>query len=307
MSNNILLGPAAICGCGGNVNNFQCCQVADLGMIYEEEPEYSANNPCKPTRTDEIITPEEGEPYCESTPDAEPYGQILDYTRACARLVVWTKAKIINRSIFGQRYVLYSRQRDDLPTENCQNPILCPAENEIYTCCAKEWDGFSDNQIQLGGPYNGCSLNEEDCEVNCDDATPQIYKFGVSNCSLNGKVLAGYAIAPDNWWFLDSDEYQNVEEQIIENNPYGEADVTIYAHFQLEWKPIRCKTNGGLVGSPCNGEGKINTREGRCGGESNIQGLSDKDEREKAVKITAAIGWSLGDCGYTPQNACNKI
>jgi hypothetical protein len=302
MSNKIT-GPVAICGCGGNSNNFQCCQVADLGMIYEKEPEYETGNPCKQARIDTIVDTGEGV-ECNTEYTESPHGRILNYRRACARLVVWTGAKIKGSISYNNKYVLYSRQRADLPTEDCQNPIICPAENEIYTCCNTS---NTQSRSQTGGPYDGCSVDEDLCETDCSGATPQIYKFGMSNCSLDGNILAGYAIAPSNWWFLNSDEYQVVENQIIQNNPYGEAPVTIYAHFQVEWKPIRCDTRGGFTSEPCNGEGRINDRAGRCGGQHNVLGLVDKDEREKAVKITVAIGWSLGDCGYTPQEACNKI
>jgi hypothetical protein len=315
-----LVGPLAICGCGNqNISEqLQCCQVVDLGQVYEKEPEYSSNNPCKPTRMDVIIIPEEGEPYCESTPDEEPYGEVLDYIRACARLVVWTGAKIEGGSIDGQRYVLYSRQRNDLPqiTEGeCKNPIRCPAENEIYECCGSSTSTEGDVglvNLQIGGPYNGCELIEKDdepCELECSGETP-LFKYGMSNCEIqtdDGKtILAGYAIAPDDWWFLGDDAFTEVENSIISNNPHGKNYQTIYAHFQVEWKPIRCKSRGGKTGSPCNGEGQINKRDGRCGA-GYTQGLTEKEDREKAVKITAAIGYSIGGCGYDPETACSKL
>ena len=308
---SILLGPSAFCGCGDQnaQDKLQCCNVVDLGQIYEEEPEYSANNPCEPTRTDEIVS-QNGISVCQSTPDPEPYGEVLDYTRACARLVVWSNAKIEYGSLTGNRSVLYSRQRDDLPVVsggNCSNPIYCPATNEIFTCCTRE---INEPTYQIGGPYDGCTIDQDECVMNCSNPINPYFKHGMSNCGLDtgGKkvILAGYALAPNNWWFLEDDAFSTVTDTITESNPHGSAKQTIYAHFQLEWKPIRCNSNGGELGSPCNGRGSINKRDGRCGA-SRIAGLSNKEEREKAVKITAAIGFSLGDCGYTPEKACSMV
>jgi hypothetical protein len=298
-----LLGPTATCGCGNENSSeyFDCCQVLDLGIVYEQEPAYTTDNPCEQTRID--TRDQDGN--CTSENTSSPHGTILEYKRACARLVVWSGAKITGSSFnYKSEIVLYSRQREDLPTEECENPIYCPAENEVYTCCGFP---FNNSKSQVGGPYNGCQLDNnfsQNCIINCDNAIPQIYKFGMSNCSLDGRILAGYATAPSNWWFLSSSAFNNIEQQIIQNNPYGDIEQTIYAHFQLEWKPIKCDSRGG--DPACGGSGRINVWNGRCG-DSYTQGLTNKQERERAVRIKAAIGFSLGSCGYLPQEACDKI
>ncbi len=288
-------------------------------MIYEELPDYQPNNPCVPTRLDSFVG---SPPVCVSTPDPAPYGEILDYRRACARLVVWTNAQIKNGVFTGNRHTLFSRQRKDLPAfsgNSCINPIYCPAENEIFECCGTIYptapNALFTQEAQRGGPYLNCTLVQGAdfiCRLQCDgNFKPQTYKYGMSNCELEYTdpedglkkvILAGYATAP-SWWFLGSSEFSGVVNAIRSFNPHGESKQTIYAHFQVEWKPIRCKSRGGIKGEPCNGLGRVNQREGRCGN-SYTQGLVNDGERERAVKITASIGFSLGDCGFNPQKAC---
>jgi hypothetical protein len=318
----ILLGPSAVCGCGGNqvLDQLKCCQVLDLGMIYEEIPVYGPNDPCVPTRLDSFVG---SPPICTSTPDPSPYGEVLDYTRACASLVIWTGAQVVGGSISGTRHTLFSRQRKDLPSfsgDNCINPIYCPAENETFECCGAIYPNSSPESIQVaqrGGPYLHCPLvqGEDDiCRLECNGSfKPQIFKYGMSNCELEYEdpedgikkvILAGYA-PKSNWWFVDDGAFETVTDAITSYNPHGSSKQTIYAHFQVEWKPIRCLSRGGIVGAGCEGLGRVNLREGRCGN-SYTQGLVDDGERERAVKITASIGFSLGECGFDPQRACDE-
>ena len=312
-----------ICGCGSTSRQdfFQCCQVLDLGTIYELEPNYSENNPCAPTRFDSI----EGDPpECVITPDEEPYGEVSDYVRACAKMVVWENATIEGSNLnFETRKTYYSRQRNGLPKFNedaCERPIYCPAENGLSECCVAT-NGEIPFNNQIGGPYLNCEIilpadGYSSCTLSCNsDFKEQIFKFGMSNCELEYEdqnselqkvILAGYAIDSNDWWFLDSSEFEDMVDQIKENNPNGQFPQTIYAHFQVEWKYIKCNSNGGIQGAPCNGAGRINYRIGPCG-DSRTQGLVDKDERERSVRIKAAIGFSLGGCGFQPEKACEKI
>lgn len=271
---------AITCGCDGQIT--ACCHVVDLGVVHEEEPDYKSGDPCEPTRVDTIVVPPEGDPYCVSVPDPEPYGSISEYQRACARLVVWEGASIGSEINYSSRKIYYSRQRADLPSgpSGCGNPIYCPSENGIHNCDGTETEKPEGNKL----------------------------KYPVSNCVLpsDNVVLAGYAIN-DSWWFIGDSGFSDVENQIIENCPWGEdVKMTIYAHFQVEWKAICCNRNGGIEGSPCFGEGIINGwNDGRCGGNKCWHGLNNKEERERAVKITAAVGYSLGDCGYQIGSICS--
>jgi len=312
------LSPVAICGCGSNTveESLKCCQVADLGIVYELEPVYNEETtPCSPSRNDGIV---DGE--CITTPDAPPYGTISEtYHRACAKLIIWEQAIISGNSFnFSSEKILYSRQRKNLPKLNgifCENPIYCPPINGLSSCC--ENASFP----VVGGPYLNCPIKrvpfvEETCFVDCNsNFKDQILKFGMSNCEieyedldleLQRSILAGYAIDENNWWFTESPEFGSVLNSIKQTNPHGPISQTIYAHFQVEWKGILCNQNGGIPSAPCNGAGQINMREGKCG-DGNLWGLTNKEEREKSVRIKAAIGYSLGDCGYTPEEACDKI
>jgi hypothetical protein len=312
-----------ICGCGSTSYEdfFRCCQVLDLGAVYELEPNYSANNPCAPTRNDVII---DGE--CTIYPEEEPYGSVsLQYNRLCAKMVVWENATIEGSNLnFETRRVYYSRQRNGLPKFNgttCERPIYCPPTNGLYECCTTIGGERPNGNSEIGGPYLNCTIEPaadeySRCTLLCDsNFKEQIFKFGMSNCELEYEdqdsnsqnvILAGYAIDTNGWWFLSSDEFDDVVNQITDNNPNGNFPQTIYAHFQVEWKWIHCSPMGGIKGSPCNGAGRINYRDGRCG-RSRMQGLVDKEERERAVRIKAAIGFSLGGCGFQPEKACEKI
>jgi hypothetical protein len=316
---SIINTPLSVCGCDSTtaLDSFGCCYVLDLGKVYEVVPEYTANNPCGPTRFDTIN--DEGE--CETAFDEPPYGTILDYKRLAARLVIWKNAKIklsgTNPSLdYEERNIYYSRQRKDLPqivNDQCINPIYCPAENGLFECCAH---GDDDGESTVGGPYTNCTINPENCDLECNQNwKPQIYKYGMSNCLLSyieegqgskNVILSAYAECPE-WWFMDEGHIESIEQEIIDNNPFAlNRTLTIYAHFQIEWKPIKCKSFGGLVGSPCNGNGRINFLVGDCG-DSYTQGLIDEEERQRAVRIKAAVGYSSTYCGFDLDKSCEKI
>ena len=119
----------SLCSCSGDALKNGNCHVLDLGTIYEKLPNYTEDDPCKKTQKDRVINGE-----CVTEYDDPPYGIVQPYERACAKLLIYKNARIYERKINHSGTELYfSRQRKDLPTTNCENPIHCPPENGKYT------------------------------------------------------------------------------------------------------------------------------------------------------------------------------
>jgi hypothetical protein len=288
---------------------FGVCHVLDLGVVYNQFPDYKDGDPCFPVfgrRPDGL-----GGFECVRV-SSEPNGTILDFKRACARLVVWTNAKIVAGELeYAERKIYYSRQRNKLPNKNGQDPIHCPAENGLQELCGRIGTkvGSGAAFLRFGGPYLNCPIKPSingPCELDCNSSfRPQQYKFPLSNCEIKNdgtRYFAGYA-ENQSWWYVDEDYISTIEDEILANNPFDQIlwspTMTVYAHFQVEWKPIRCSNWEGVGG--CNGSERKNKRGG-----SYTQGHKDQNKRERSVKITAAIGYSLGGCGYSPEKACEK-
>lgn len=283
---------------------FGICHVLDLGVVYNQFPNYQDNNPCPP-----VFALDEDDKCVRVS--SSPNGRILEFRRGCARLVVWSNTKIVGGQLeYKNRNIYYSRQRNKLPNKNGQDPIYCPPENGLRTCC--EGGNFVGRRA-IGGPYLNCELTQ-DCLLECDENfKPQTLKFPLSNCEIESdgkRFLAGYA-KNESWWYVDQGYISLIEDVIVENNPFDQIawspTMTIYAHFQVEYQPIKCygdQSNGACLNLNSSADHKFTGSP--CGGLSRTQALKDKENREKSVRITAAIGYSLGGCGYSPDKACEK-
>lgn len=278
----------------GSQGALSCCNVVELGTIYEQEPDLSGVcSECTRERQDGSIA--------SST---SPHGKITDWRRACARLIVFTKVDLSGGTFsYEDRFMYYSRQIGQLPGPSvCENlPIICPAESGIYQCCPT----VINNGVVSKKVAGVCQKCYETVDASCSGEAKVLHEYSLSPCQLgSGGFMAGYAYAPDDWWFLDSGEYGQLTIDILENNPYyGLAKPfyhTVYLYLQLESKYIYC----------CNWEcdscntPSSNLRAGPCG-QSNYLGILDTELRERSVRIFAAIGYAANSCGYTPESACS--
>lgn len=284
------------CSCGdasgpGSGGAMDCCHVVELGVVYEQEPDLSeVCEPCTRERLDG-----------STAISAHPHGKITDWRRACARLIVLTKADISSGALtYEDRFVYYSRQIGQLPGPDvCQTlPIICPSENGIYTCCPKIVNGTEIGGQRVNGICHSCGGVPD-----CSGEAKVLHNYSLTPCQLStGGFMAGYAYAPSNWWFLTTPEFGEITYQIIENDPYNRVGSflhTVYIYLQLESKYIYCcqwdQTDSYTPPS--------NSRSGPCGS-SNFLGMRDDALRERSVRIYAALGFSGNTCGYTPESAC---
>lgn len=280
------------CNCGdqsgpGDYGALECCHVVDFGIIYEEEPDLSGV--CEPC---ECAGPP---PYTSPAPHGRPD---LDWRRACARLVVLTQASTSGGGLdYADRFVYYSRQPEQLPAapDICDNPIICPAENGIYKCCTETNVAPNGNLSFVSKARGNC----QECggEPDCSGEAKVLHSYSLSPCQLSsGSFLAGYAYAPDDWWFLDDGAFNNLTQDILQYDPYANRRHTIYMYFAMKSKYIRCCDYCTVPAA--------NYHQGPCGS-STWLGLRDKEEREKAVQIYCAVGFSVNSCGFTPESACS--
>jgi hypothetical protein len=238
--------------------------------------------------------------------------------------------------------VMHSRQRVDLPrfkdTNQCEiiNNIQCPAVNGLTGIECDFECGARRGRYQYGGPYIyttpiRVNIFGNFCPGSCFDVEydpqpnwrlqdqgyafspcylPEISVVGgscpdVDNESFGrGVFLAGYAVEPvvtetptnlepgdpdPTAWYLKTGEepFKSIKEFIIENNPIRDNFYhTIYLHYEMKTCLINC----------C----KINaTRK--------WSGLTGKDEREQAVVVQAALGFSCQYTGVTPSGACQNL
>jgi hypothetical protein len=291
MSNSlpILLNGLRFCGCDAE-NSLECCEVQELGQIFSEEPNYTSGSPCSECiHRDEDNNIERQSSY--------PHGEVTPWVRACARMTVLVGAYVKNGQLnYKERLTYYSRQRDDLPNL-CRKPILCPPQNNLFQCCG-------DNGGK-GGPYDGVS---NPCSTADSTSAPKVrYGYSFSPCKLgNGKYIAGYALASNNWWFYGESAYNNIIERIKQEDPYvtptdakeGEELLhTIYMHFELKTKYIKCCDFDDNWGN--------NRRNGPCA--SNRQwGLTSTQQRERSVQITASLGYAMSPYGLNPEQCCES-
>jgi hypothetical protein len=303
-----------------------------LGEIYNNLPTYE-DGPCSPCATGEDST------------TVSPHGRVTNLTGACSKLIVFKAARVVDGDFVydGDPLVLFSRKRKSLPaaftafgSQQCtiSNPLHCPAENGLRnveccrTCTKTSGDPpvtrETERCISYAGPYLNVDYNETPATgscVGCASKTPvllpewreQELGFGFSPCVFDSmetcrgdlnddfvyevncedfeqeatqRVLAGYAIDNNPTWLLDEEEevFPIVKQAIIDNDPLGAFPHTVYLHYQLSTFYIRCCQSG-----------------------KNYVGLSDDDERERAVNVLAALGFSCQLCGIDPEKACEEI
>jgi hypothetical protein len=313
------------CGCSPeNEKRFAInCYGLDLGLIYDKTHCWEeSDSPCE-EKCIEIGDEEECTEY--------PHGRISNIMRACAKLVVFKGARVVNDEFLydDDPIVLFSRQRKDLPYfENCliKNPLHCPAENTFLKCsktCVRVGGvgKTGTSEYWTGGQYLNVTheenpTNKTGCtgcqgwkaDVLGEEWESQEYGFGFSPCKfdelsqiegecgsaeetdfpVNDRVLAGYALDSEETWLLNEEEevFPIVRQAIIDNDPLGAFPHVVYVHFELRHSLIKC------VGY---GSGRLN------------YGLSEKEEREKAVAVQVALGFSCQLCGLEPEKACIKL
>lgn len=285
----ILLNGLRFCDCNAD-KSLDCCTVTELGEIYTEEPDYSSNTPCQQC----VKKDKDGNIERQSE---NPHGDVTSWKRACARMTVLVGAYVKDGQLtYKRRLTYYSRQRDDLPNL-CRKPILCPPQNNLFQCCGTEGG--------KGGPYDGVS---NPCSTTDSTGAPKVrYGYSFSPCKIdNGKYIAGYALASDSWWFYNENAYNNIINKIEQEDPFitpsdakeGEELLhTIYMHFELQTKFIRC--------CDFDDDWSKNRRNGPCGS-SRQWGLTNTQERERSVKITASLGYALSPYGLNPEQCCDS-
>lgn len=314
--------------CGCNVENKKVfipnCYGLDLGLIYDNTTCYGDETPCEQTCLEEGYPPNSAIRCTEY-----PYGHISNsLQRMCAKLIVFKNARIVNEEfLHDDPVILFSRQRNKLPSfDECEinNPLHCPAENVVVACervCNPPFDvdyGWHKYAIfYTGGNYlnieteiipttleycTGCEGFEQ---TFLPEWKSNEYAFGFSPCEFeslsdvsnggcgsvyeNGqhynKILAGYAINTNSTWLLDEEEavYPIVKQAIIDNDPLGPFPHTVYLHYELKTILIYCHKG------------------------DKSKGYTDKDKREKAVAVQAALGFSCQLCGLDPDKACEKL
>lgn len=293
----------------------------DLGLIYDKTSCYDEDDtPCFGPRLIATILDEE---YFSIYPYGYPSNSLQ---RACAKLIVFKNARIKDgKFLHDTPIIFYSRQRVALPSfDDCEivNPIHCPAEN-TNLICTRECNPpppakrGSVADFYTGGNYLNV-LTEEIPTIRtyctgCDGFTQTIqqewksneYGFGFSPCEFESmsdisgggcssveesgthqnKILAGYAIDPNSTWLLDEGKevYPIVKQAIIDDDPLGAFPHTVYLHYELKTVLIKCNTGDKALG------------------------YKDKDKREKAVAVQAALGFSCQVCGLDPEKACEKL
>jgi hypothetical protein len=291
----ILLNGLRFCGCDED-NSLDCCQVTELGQIYSQSPDYNSNSPCQQCTQRN----KSGQITSQSS---SPHGEVTGWKRACARMTVLVGAYIKNGQLsYQNRLTYYSRQRDDLPNL-CRKPILCPPQNNLFQCCGPAGAGISNRG--KGGPYDGVS---NPCSNRDSTGAPKVrHGYSFSPCKIgNGKYIAGYALASNNWWFYGESAYNNIIERIKQEDPYvtptdakeGEELLhTIYMHFELKTQFIQCCDFDENWGK--------NRRGGPCGS-SRQWGLTNTQERERSVQINASLGYALSPYGLNPEECCES-
>ena len=322
------------------VTDTPCCYAVDLGEIYNLEPDYISAGLCQQCTYHDNITfnPETGEidcgePTLSSPPhrcrsEGEPH---IPWIQRGARLVIFKGATIDGSTInYLERKIYYSRHRTKFPSLSfsslgcfIQNPIHCDAETGLFQCAGSRIFGGPYKNTELIPQYNNQGgISGYFLEIDYENFIPQTYKFSMSpceieweicyengeDCSTNTGYLMGYADAPEDWWFLNDPEYTSWENEVAEVDPFGGQPHTIYAHFEMDAQPLDCCTT---TGSPaCGGGSDFNLTASRspCGSQQGKRHyLTDEEERVKSVRITAAVGFTLEKCGYTPQKACDEL
>jgi hypothetical protein len=309
------------CGCSQDDKKIFTpeCFSLDLGEVYNNLTCYEEESPC-----DQCCYPrgEGEEDYCTEHPHGYNRKKVR---RACAKLVVFKNSRVINGDFtYDDALILHSRQRNALPQFNeCElnNPLQCPAENGLNNVPCFQTCTFDETTISygyyFGGPFTEIETEEDPSVGNCTGCRGIIYNptsnwksqemgFGFSPCmleeaslcggfcdemecvdSIQNIVLAGYAIDTEESWLIDDQEeiFQTIKDAIIEHDPYGAFSHTVYVHYEIQTALIQC----------CS----LNERR--------LSGLRDKEEREKAVFVQAAIGFSCQLCGLDPDKACEKL
>jgi hypothetical protein len=317
-----------------------CCYAVDLGEIYNLEPDYVSAGLCQQCtyHDDFTLDPETGESDCgEPTPSQPPHrcrslgAPYIPWIQRGARLVIFKGATIDGSTInYLERKIYYSRHRIKFPNLSFSsfgcfigNPIHCDAENGVFQCAGSRIFGGPYKNTQLIPYYNNQgNISGYNLQIDYEAFIPQTYKFSMSPCEIEWEVcdgngencfdnagyLMGYADAPEDWWFLSDPEYTSWESEVAGIDPFGSQPHTIYAHFEMDGQPLDCCTTSGHPG--CGGGEDINLTGSNspCGSQMGRRHwLSDDAQRKKSVRITAAVGFTLEKCGYTPQQACDEL
>ena len=238
----------------------------------------------------------------------------------------------------------------------CRNAPKCNSGNR-RTCCSCTFNDDTVYVYSSVGPYRGCEQRTDggSCEEASNTDVPPELGGGCFDCDEKGIIpvpplkhmvtpcnffspylnpdgtqdelgegrrqyIFGYDKIDSDWWFFSDPSFDQFEQDIIQDNPFGSKKHTIVMHFEMRAKQIQCCTrtcenfpnSGTSVGCeysfpecPPTCHNKINSKCGTC--DKIRQFYKDPDERQRRVKIRAAAGFTM-ECGSFDFNElCNKV
>jgi hypothetical protein len=320
----------SVCGCREDtLVTYPTCYTVDLGVIYNNTTDYTTGNtPCEECCYENQICTE------------DPHGKLGRLGRACAKLIVFTQARISGGQLYYNEILhMHSRQRIDLPrpkdTDPCQiiNNIQCPAINGLsgiecsYECVSRR------GRYLYGGPYihtTATSVNpfEFFCPGSCFDIEyipneswkNQVRGYGFSPCYLSDFSIVGGS-CPD----VDSEDFGRgaflagyAPANGITETPffYEDADTVWYLNtgkepfksvreFIIENNPIRDNFYHTIYLHY-----EMKTCLINCCKQNATRkwsSLTETGAREKNVVVQAALGFSCQFTGIDTSGACQKL